>query len=403
MQFIVKKSCYLTCLFVVVSSALLTAQIGRAGRLDTTFGSGGVFTTNLGATTGATSVALQSTGKIIIGGNSGSGGALARINSNGTLDTTFGSGGFVTSRFGISGASVVGLAVQSDDKILAIALGFPNDLVLGRFNSNGSVDTSFGNQGFTSTLGPCQVGFAAAIALQSNGDTLVGCGFKISRFTSTGQFDTSFGSGGTAPLKVAGPNVNAISAQSDGRILVASSDIGFEGMVSRYNADGSVDTSYGILGQSSSISPTNALVLQGNGQSVIAGNLITTLNPAANGFGLIRFNTNGGIDTTFGSQGGVATGFPGLSNAIALAAALQTNGELIAAGEAFNQQSASQFALARYLSGGGLDITFGVGGRVLTSFSSPASIAAMVLQSDGKIVVAGTIGTSAAVARYFAQ
>lgn len=403
MEWLVKKSFYSICLFMIASSALLVAQIGRAGRLDTSFGGGGVFTTNLVSNAGARTIALQSTGKIIIGGGTSSAGALLRVNSNGTLDTTFGSGGLVTNGFGIDGPVVVEVAVQSDDKILAIAAGFPDYLVLGRFNSNGSVDTAFGNQGFATRVAPCQRDFAAGLSLQSNGDILVGCGFSLARYTNTGQFDTTFGTGGIATLKDAGPNVNGIAVQADGKILIASSDIGFQGMVSRYNTDGSVDTSYAIRGQAGSVSPTNALVLQGNGQSVIGGNLVTTVSPAVNGFGLIRFNTNGGIDTTFGSQGGVATAFPGLSNATAFAVALQTNGELIAAGDAFNQQSASEFALARYLTSGALDISFGVSGRVLTSFGSPASIAAMVLQSDGKIVVAGTIGSSAAVARYFAQ
>jgi len=331
-------------------------------------------------------------------------GTLLRVTSNGTLDTTFGAAGLVKNSFGLDGSSVVGLAVQPDDKILAIAVGFPDDLAVGRFNSNGSVDTSFGNQGFTSRIGPCQTSFAAAIALQSNGDILAGCGFMITRYNSTGQFDTTFGSGGSAPLKDAGPNVNAIAVQADGRILVASSDIGFEGMVTRYNSNGSVDTSLGILGQAGSISPTNAMVLQGNGQIVIAGNLITTVSPAANGFGLIRYNTNGGIDTTFGSQGGVATGFSGPSNAVANAAVVQSNGDVIAAGSAFNSSSPSEFALARYTSGGSLDITFGMGGRVLTSFSNGGgSIAAIVLQPDGKIVVAGTISGTFGVARYLSQ
>src|SRR5208283_2258588 len=128
----------LACLLMITSSSLVLAQIGRAGRLDTTFGNGGIFTTNPGSNLGATSVALQSTGKIIIGGSVSGSGTLLRVTSNGTLDTTFGAAGLVKNSFGLDGSSVVGLAVQPDDKILAIAVGFPGDLAVGRFSSNGS-------------------------------------------------------------------------------------------------------------------------------------------------------------------------------------------------------------------------------------------------------------------------
>ena len=392
--------------FFLISSlfSLMGQSLGHAGHLDASFANGGILTNNPGSTTGATSIALQSTGKIILGGEANGYGALLRVNSDGTIDNTFGSAGFVRNTFGLDGPKVVGLAVQPDDKILALAIGLPSYVVVGRFNGNGSVDTSFANQGFTAPITSCAPDFAAALRLQSDGEILVGCGFRMARFTTTGQSDTAFGSGGIAPLKTAGPNVNSIAVQSDGKILVASSDIGFEGMLTRLNSDGSVDSSFAILGQAGSISPTNAMVLQGDGRPVIAGNLITSLSPAANGFGVIRFNSDGSIDATFGSHGGVATSFPNLANAMASAIVQQLNGSLVVAGTAYNQLNSSEFALVRYLSGGSLDASFGTGGRVLTSFGSSAgSVSGMVLQSDGKIVVAGDVSGSFAVARYFAQ
>ena len=137
----------------------------------------------------------------------------------------------------------------------------------------------------------------------------------------------------------------------------------------------------------------------------VVGSLPTTLSPARRGFGLIRYTNNGSIDTTFVSHGGTATSFPGNATAAALASAIQANGDLIAAGQASSQLDQSKFALARYTSGGMLDSAFGTGGRVLTSFGSnnPAAIAAIVLQPDGKIVVAGAIGSSFGVARYLAE
>ena len=137
---------------------------------------------------------------------------------------------------------------------------------------------------------------------------------------------------------------------------------------------------------------------------------VFTGNPS--GFGIMRFLSGGDTDT-FGTKGGVITAFPGMSIGGTATVALQTNGDIVAAGNAglapSNQsQFTSSFALARYLSGGQLDTTFGNGGRISTSFASAsvAFIAAMAIQNDGKIVVAGETGSVAgniAVARYLAQ
>jgi len=104
------------CLLLIASSSLMLAQ---AGHLDKAFGDAGIFTVNPGLNSGATSVALQRTGKIVIGGQVNGVGAILRVTSNGQLDTSFGSGGLVTNRFGIdAGVIVLAIAVQSDDKIL---------------------------------------------------------------------------------------------------------------------------------------------------------------------------------------------------------------------------------------------------------------------------------------------
>ena len=105
------------------------------------------------------------------------------------------------------------------------------------------------------------------------------------------------------------------------------------------------------------------------------------------GFGLVRYNPNGSIDTFFGTGGGVLTDFPSNPNATAFALAIQSNGDIIAAG-----QAGSSLALSRYTSAGKLDTTFGSGGTVTTSLGSNASaISSLALQSDGKIVAAGGI------------
>ena len=229
------------------------------------------------------------------------------------------------------------------------------------------------------------------------------------------QLDTSFGSNGVAVLLAA---ANQLALLSNGQIQASSASAPVQG-VTRYNSNGTVDRTFGSLGQAASTDAPAAVVVQTNGSIAAAGLSITgvaaptifTGNPT--GFGIMRFVWSGSTDTTFGTKGGVITSFPGMNIGGIAAAALQTNGDVVAAGNAgfapSNQaQFTSSFALARYLSGGQLDTTFGTGGRVTTSFGSSnvAFIAARAIQSDGKIVVAGETGDAVgniAVARYLAQ
>ena len=190
-------------------------------------------------------------------------------------------------------------------------------------------------------------------------------------------------------------------------------------MISRYNANGSLDTTFGASGQAASVPTASAIVVQSDGRIVVAGSVISKLIlPDDTGFGPVRYNSNGTLDATFGKRGLVVTDF-GPTGPIAepFALAVQPNGAIIAAGVAGPAQRAfgatpSSFALARYNSLGQRDTSFGAGGKVTTGFgSNTASICALALQSDGKIVAAGNSGTlvmqsfvnNIAVARYLAQ
>ncbi len=240
----------------------------------------------------------------------------------------------------------------------------------------------------------------------------------MARINSNGQLDTTFGSGGLAPLVVLVPVT--IALQQNGQILIASGGFrpaplpfplssSLAGSLARYNANGSLDKNFGILGQAASLAAPSALAVQVDGRILAAGFIISHLELTGNGAGsgLVRYNSNGSIDTTFGTQGGVVTGFPNLSLAEVFALAIQLNGDIVAAGDAGSvAQFTESFALTRYLSTGQLDTTFGTGGRVTTSLGSTgdAFIAATVLQGDGKIVAVGSNGGgSFEVARYLAQ
>ncbi len=440
-----RRLAFLAAVVVIASSTYALAQ---AGQLDSTFGTGGIFTTNYTSpdATVATAVAIQSDSKIIVGGTTSNGPALARLNTNGTLDSSFGSGGIVNSSFSNLDAVVFGIAIQPNGQIVAGAAGFDGGSV-GRFNSDGSVDTSFGNGGFAVSRalnsGP---GILSALALQPDGDILVTGGGLLGRYTTTGQLDTTFGSGGSGIAPLNSKIATAIAVQSDGKILVttgsgAPSQLVSSpylpspqaGAIARYNSNGSLDTTFAISGQAACVASAGAMAIQTNGKIVVAGTipsaLLTTVSGGITvvdnqtGFGVVRYNANGSIDTTFnpgtgiGTGGGIITGFGNSFPAgSAFALAIQSNGEIVVAGQAgigVAQFTSSSFVLARYTSNGQLDTNFGSNGVVMTLIGqgNVSFVSALALQSDGKIVAVGNYGppveddyvNNFAVARYLAQ
>ena len=394
--------------------------LAQAGQLDSSFGKGGIFVSNFGGSSGAiNALALQADGKIVVGGSGPSGpAAFGRITTSGAFDPSFGNGGVVSSTFNAQAAKafVVALAIQADGKIVAAANGIPSRFAVGRFNPDGSVDTSFGNSGFVQVP---NAGGAVLLTIQPNQDIVAVGSTQIARLTSTGQLDTTFGNGGLAVLLNLMPS--AIALQSDGKILIASgafqspplaelNPIPGAGTLARYNPNGSLDRSFGVSGQAASVALPSAAAVQIDGKILVAGTVVSKLIASGNatGFGVVRFNPNGSLDTTFGVQGGTATGFGSLTIAGAYGMAIQSNGDIVTAGEAGkinNNQLTLSFALARYGIAGLLDTTFGNHGTVTTGFGSNAQalITAIALQTDGKIVVAGDANSNFAVARYLSQ
>jgi uncharacterized delta-60 repeat protein len=424
-----------------VASPQASAQ---AGTLDPTFGKGGIFVSSFkqsgNDSTFVNAVAIQSDGKVLIGGSTPASAAVVRLNTNGTLDTTFGVGGIAN--FATAGVQAFAMVVQPDGKILAAGSGDETGLVA-RFNVDGSLDTAFGKGG-TATPSSLisQPGLSNGLAVQSNGEILLTGSGLMGRLTSTGQLDTSFGSGGFVPL--ASPIVTAIALQSDGKILVTTgagspteilapfslAPSPQAGAIARYNANGSLDRAFGASGQAACVASAAALAIQSDGKILVAGTIPSVLLTRTSngrtfaadqtGFGLVRYNSNGSIDATF--NGGIAiTGF-GRSfpagNGFSLA--IQSNGEIVVAGQAGSVGASqtfdsSSFVLARYTIGGKLDITFGTKGTVITPIGpgNVSFVSALAVQGDGKIVAAGNSGppppvgglfvTNFAIARYLAQ
>jgi uncharacterized delta-60 repeat protein len=396
---------------VIFAITLITSRqaSGQAGQLDPTFGDGGIVTTDFGNTTGnnvatANAAAIQPDGKILVaGGAPASNGfptaVVARYNTNGSLDTGFGNAGIEVTR---NAPVLSAIALQANGKIVATgAAGIDVDVV--RYNSNGSLDGTFGTGGIASFEA---IGIATSGAVvQPDGKIVVGNGKFLIRFLSNGQPDSTFGSGGSA--KTAGLNPSSLTALSDGKLLVAFAfdNSGVElsnfGSVGRYNSNGSLDTSFGINGQMATAGPANGLVLLNTGEFVVGGSLIS--NPAElnqgfqpfTGFAVSRYKGGGVADARFGVHAGVFTPLANYANVLTAGIGVQSTGDIVALGSAANVFPLA-FALTRCTPTGQLDTTFETDGIVITSFGSNTLAAAngIAIQSDDKIVAVGSYSTT---------
>jgi uncharacterized delta-60 repeat protein len=413
-----------------------TYAMAQAGQLDTTFATKGIFAAP--GERASNAVAIQSDGKIVVAGtgvfNGGFSDMLFRLNTNGTLDTSFGTGGVVN----VAGYGLFGLAIQSNGSIVTVGTELGSFQVV-RVLSNGGLDPSFGSGGFTTSIvvgglyGGQGTPDSGSLALQPNGDIVVvegsGNPSLMVRYTASGQLDSSFGSGGLVNLRY--PSPTQVALQSTGKILVASGVSGILGFglaaataqageITRYNSNGTVDTSFGAAGTVASVASASALVLQSDGKIVVGGAITSELNAPLTasgiGFGIVRYSASGALDRTFGKAGVAIANFGATAPQTgAYALAIQSNGDIVAGGAAgitVSETFTSSFGLSRFTSTGTLDPTFGTGGIVITPIGGAicvSSVSALAIQSDSKIVAAGTTEFQygcefdAYVARYLSQ
>ncbi len=323
------------------------------------------------------------------------------------LDSTFGTGGKVSTGFGGTGDSAAALVLLPDGKMAAAGgmwSGELYDFALARFNADGSLDPTFGGGTGKVTTDIAGRDLAAALILQPDGKLVaagvsqtggVSANFALARYHPNGSLDSTFGTGGKVITDFGGLDLaTALILQPDGKLVAAgvskTGDASFDFALARINADGSLDSTFGTGGKvitdfGGSDDWAAALVLQPDGKLVAAGFSGTD---SAN-FALARYHPNGSLDSTFGTGGKVITDFGGSDLANALV--LQPDGKLVAAGDRVDGAETHVFALARYNPNGSLDLTFGGGtGKVITDFDGSASAGDLVVQPDGKLVAAGS-------------
>jgi uncharacterized delta-60 repeat protein len=436
-----------------MAAATLLASYGgaqparaAAGDLDQTFGRHGKVTTDFNGTTDiAYAVALQPDGKIVVVGTtyanneySNEDFAVTRYNENGTLDTSFGANGRVTTNFPNLAAVASAVAIQSDGKIVVAGGAFPlftflGDYAIVRYNANGSLDTSFGRGGIVRTRFSAGGSYAYAVALQADGKIIAGgtvfvdfstddssnTDFAMVRYRPNGTLDPTFGNGGGVITDFDGFNddVQALLIQTDGKIVAVGDAKNpahyYDFALARYLPGGALDTTFGAAGKvrtdfgASNLDIAYSAALQSNGKIVAAG-LATFNNGIEQDFAIARYNQNGTLDTNFSLDGRVTIDF-GSYLQTAYSVLIQTDGKIVTVGYPNTESSDSDFLLARCNRNGSLDSTFGVGGKVRTSFGDLNDGAnGAVLQPDGKIIAVGfhptttRVGVDFIIARYLA-
>jgi uncharacterized delta-60 repeat protein len=343
--------------------------------------------------------------------------ALARyILTDGTLDMTLDGDGIKMQDIGERTAGAKSVAIQRDDKIVVAGSaynGVHDVIAVSRYNVNGSLDTAFGDLGKVTADPTAATARANAVRTQADGKIVVAgeatagaaSDFVVLRYQTNGRPDSTFAGTGlvTTPIGTGSDVANAIALQGDGKIVVAGTTRTANNgdfAVVRYHANGSLDLSFDGDGKAVTAIATgedqaSAVQVQSDGKIVVAGQGTIALPD----FALVRYNTNGTLDTSFGSFGRVATDFGGSHDA-AFGMVIQPNGRIIAAGLAILGGVTVDIALARYLTNGILDTSFDGDGRVTTSVGLASDNAfAVALQSDGKILITGgsTIGANSEV------
>jgi len=313
---------------------------------------------------------------------------LERKNRNtNELDASFGVNGKLTTEFGGNYDEAFSVVIQPDGKIIA-AGGSSGDFALARYNANGTLDNSFGTSGKLKTnISSGTVDKAASVVLQADGKILAAGtssdDFALVRYNKNGTLDNRFGEKGKLYTDIGDRTVDGVTSivlQANGQIVVAGhsyNGINTDFALVRYDNNGTLDYSFGTNGKVITDFGSDELIysiaIQADGKIIAAGGKTVGF-----GFYLARYNPNGTLDNNFGINGKVTGEFYKIRSVV-----IQSSGKIVLVG------GFDVFALTRYNSNGTIDNSFGYAGRTTTDFGSNTEAYSATVQTDGKILVAG--------------
>jgi uncharacterized delta-60 repeat protein len=331
--------------------------------------------------------------------------AIARYQSSGSPDPSFGVGGKTTVQYGINSSSVKAVLPQPGGRLLlvgAVDASGGRSVALVRLDPNGAEDPTFGVNGRVATVVPTGLANVLAASLQPDGRVVVfvsagpGADWKpvVLRYNADGSLDATFGTGGMTAISI--PNFlhairGDIAFQPDGRILLAGSNgtisTPSDPLVVRLLADGTPDPSFGtggvLLADWGGSEVAAGVRVLGDGRLVVAGDRFVA--GGTRDVVVARYLANGTLDTTFGTNGFTRADAGGQERAVAMAAL--PNGKLLVAASAD-----ADFLSVRFTEAGAVDTTFGTSGFLRTTFSASSTDApeTMALYGSDRFIVAGS-------------
>jgi uncharacterized delta-60 repeat protein len=427
-----------------VSVALLNSD----GSFDTNFDSDGMKVFDVGQAAGGLSaaktsdvvfdVAVGPDGKIVTAGgvtiNKQTRVALTRLNLDGSLDTTFGTGGVVTTPWANYSGGANSVAVDDQGRILALAqTGIPGtngrvtdyDFGVGRYNPDGSLDTTFDGDGFAITKFSTASDTPTSIEVAPDGKIVAAGGtpgpanngdIAVARFNDDGSPDTSFdgdgmvtvgltgrtSTGGVVPTK---ETAVGLAVQSDGAILLSGQNTSGAGVtfvgetfLLRLDPAGTLDSGFGDNGKvvSADLDEGAGVAVSPDDGAIFLGGVMTTPLGGFEDFAASRYDSAGNLDTSYGNSGVAVADFIGSGFSQAAGAAVQADGKIVVGGLTIvSNANLRDLAFARYNPNGSLDPSFGNGGLVQVDLGTPGvnteRVSALAIDAGGRIVFAGNI------------
>jgi uncharacterized delta-60 repeat protein len=415
-----KSAAFMVALFIVAVSLAGTAQ--AAGALDMSFGNQGrVLTDFFTKMDIANDMLVQPDGKIVVVGlthidfTAWYDFGIVRYNSDGTLDSTFGNGGKVSTDFSVDD-NAFSVALQSDGKLVVVGTtvgifgSTQIDFAVARYNTNGSLDSTFGNGGKVTFDFSTMADIARAVVIQSDNKIVIGgtvridhggnhdTDFGLARLNSNGTLDTSFDGDGKVNMHIpaglgwTNDELSALALDSNGKIVASGVSIGSNknSVLLRYNSNGSLDTTFDSDGMvitdffgTGDSDDIRAMALLPDGKIQTMGYAFNA--PSTFGFALARYNTDGSLDTNFSGDGKAFTPAP-TGTETPTDMALTPGGKIVVA----SYTAIGNYTVLRYLNNGEIDSAFGERGRISTYVSANSSPASTIaVQTDGKILVGG--------------
>ena len=423
--------------FIVLCNLLFGNQkvYSQAGELDPTFGTGGKVSVDFSNVRDeAFTIKVQNDQKLVIAGLSKESGnndfSLTRLNPDGSMDNLFGYNGKLVHSLGQYSDFISDIGFQSDGKIIAIgnsstintASEVESDIAICRYTIDGVLDNRFGNNGIVTFDLSGTYDIANAGYIQSD-DKIIVVGytglivsrdFFVIRLNPDGSLDNSFGDGGQKIIDFGGfdDEAKSVSVSNDGKIYVAGYSLDnntfrSEIAICCLNSDGSFHSNFAnngelILSLGGIGSEASGIGITSSNEIIVSGYNATA---AADNFALVKLSSSGKLMSSFGGTGIVFTNL-GSNSSQSRSMVIQPDDKIIASGyNVPNNSIQADFATVRYNSDGSIDEKFGNKGIAITDFfGSDDMLNAVVLQQDGKVVVAGYVfnGTSNdfGIARY---